>query len=141
MAHFSYRFFCPSVRQDRLRRSLGVVIRLGGRTIEFEVSVRVSIEALLSPAMPSTTARAAGVFIPVIKSLDPRTQEYLVGQQLQGTGATSAFLMSGAAQNFLCMQIAVGMGIPLSIHSMSGQRRRLSLRLYVVGYSFDRVHC
>lgn len=69
-------------------------------------------EALLSPAMPSTTARAAGVFIPVIKSLDPRTQEYLVGQQLQGTGATSAFLMSGAAQNFLCMQIAVGMGIP-----------------------------
>jgi len=69
-------------------------------------------EALLSPAMPSTTARAAGVFIPVIKSLDPRTQEYLVGQQLQGTGATSAFLMSGAAQNFLCMQIAIGMGIP-----------------------------
>ena len=69
-------------------------------------------EALLSPAMPSTTARAAGVFIPVIKSLDPRTQEFLVGQQLQGTGATSAFLMSGAAQNFLCMQIAIGMGIP-----------------------------
>ena len=69
-------------------------------------------EALLSPAMPSTTARAAGVFIPVIKSLDPRTQEYLVGQQLQGTGATSAFLMSGAAQNFLCMQIAMNMGIP-----------------------------
>ena len=69
-------------------------------------------EALLSPAMPSTTARAAGVFIPVIKSLDPRTQEFLIGQQLQGTGATSAFLMSGAAQNFLCMQIAIGMGIP-----------------------------
>jgi len=33
--------------------------------------------------MPSTTARAGGVFVPIINSLDKRTQAYLISQQLQ----------------------------------------------------------
>ena len=61
--------------------------------------------------MPSTTARAAGVFVPVISSLDKRTRAYLMGQQLQGGNATSTLLLSAAAQNFLCVQLAQAQGV------------------------------
>lgn len=61
--------------------------------------------------MPSTTARAAGVFAPIINALDPRTRAYLIGQQLQGGNATSTLLISAAAQNFLCVQLAQAQGI------------------------------
>ena len=68
-------------------------------------------ECVLSPAMPSTTARAAGVFVPIINSLDERTRAFLTGQQLQGGNASSTLLLSAAAQNFLCVQLAAAQGV------------------------------
>ena len=108
---FFARAFIKTGFGDRL--ALLFVSIAGRTTLSLAYGFQIA-EALLSPAMPSTTARAAGVFVPVIKSLDPRTREYLIGQQIQGTSATSTFLLSGAAQNFLAMQIALASGIPFS---------------------------
>ncbi|CEF97688.1 Sodium/sulphate symporter [Ostreococcus tauri] len=108
---FFARAFIKTGFGDRL--ALLFVSVAGHTTLSLAYGFQVA-EALLSPAMPSTTARAAGVFVPVIKSLDKRTREYLIGQQIQGTSPTSTFLLSGAAQNFLAMQIALASGIPFS---------------------------
>jgi len=108
---FFARAFIKTGFGDRL--ALMFVSIAGSTTLSLAYGFQIA-EALLSPAMPSTTARAAGVFVPVIKSLDKRTREYLIGQQIQGTSATSTFLLSGAAQNFLAMQIALQSGIPFT---------------------------
>ena len=108
---FFARAFIKTGFGDRL--ALMFVSIAGSTTLSLAYGFQIA-EALLSPAMPSTTARAAGVFVPVIKSLDKRTRAYLIGQQIQGTSATSTFLLSGAAQNFLAMQIALQSGIPFS---------------------------
>ena len=67
---------------------------LGRSTLGLSYGLVIS-EALISPAMPSTTARAEGVFLPIIKSLslssgskpnDPSAKKlgsYLVQSQLQ----------------------------------------------------------
>jgi di/tricarboxylate transporter len=71
---------------------------LGRSTLGLSYGLAIS-EALISPAMPSTTARAGGVFLPIVKSLslssgskpnDPSAKKlgsYLVQSQLQVTTA------------------------------------------------------
>lgn len=108
VATFFARAFIKTGFGDRL--GLLFVKAFGTTTLKLAYGLQTA-EAVLSPAMPSTTARAAGVFIPVINALDKRTRKYLIGQQLQGGNVTSCLLVSAAAQNFLCMQIATGMGI------------------------------
>ncbi|VAI18565.1 unnamed protein product [Triticum turgidum subsp. durum] len=70
---------------------------LGGSTLGLSYGLTVS-EACIAPAMPSTTARAGGVFLPIIKSLslsagskpnDPSSRKlgsYLVMTQFQVSG-------------------------------------------------------
>ncbi|EFN55902.1 hypothetical protein CHLNCDRAFT_56149 [Chlorella variabilis] len=79
-------------------------------------------EALIAPAMPSTTARAGGIFMPIINSLslsagskpnDPSRKKlgaFLVQSQLQGSVNSSAMFLTAAAQNLLCMKLAAEMG-------------------------------
>jgi DASS family divalent anion:Na+ symporter len=67
---------------------------LGGSTLGLSYGLTIS-EACIAPAMPSTTARAGGVFLPIVKSLslsagskpnDPSAKKlgaYLVQTQLQ----------------------------------------------------------
>ena len=67
-------------------------------------------EAVLAPAMPSTTARAGGVFMPIIDSLarasgskpnDPSSKKlgsFLVQAQFQGSVNSSALFLTAAAQ-------------------------------------------
>ncbi|CAM0911421.1 unnamed protein product [Alopecurus aequalis] len=67
---------------------------LGGSTLGLSYGLTIS-EACIAPAMPSTTARAGGVFLPIVKSLslsagskpnDPSAKKlgaYLVQSQLQ----------------------------------------------------------
>lgn len=67
---------------------------LGKSTLGLSYGLTIS-EALIAPAMPSTTARAGGVFLPIIKSLslsagskpgDPSKKKlgsYLVQSQFQ----------------------------------------------------------
>ncbi|KAL3693785.1 hypothetical protein R1sor_007436 [Riccia sorocarpa] len=80
-------------------------------------------EALIAPAMPSTTARAGGVFLPIIQSLalasgskpnDPSSRKlgaYLAQTQFQAAGHSSALYLTGAAQNLLCLNLAKELGV------------------------------
>jgi len=111
VATFFARAFIKTGFGDRL--GLLFVRAFGSTTLKLAYGLQTA-EAVLSPAMPSTTARAAGVFAPIISSLDPRTRGYLVGQQLQGGNATSTLLISAAAQNFLCVQLAAAHGVTLA---------------------------
>lgn len=75
--------------------------------------------------MPSTTARAGGIFLPIIKSLaaaaDSRPNDasakklgaYLIQSQLQSSGNSSAVFVTAAAQNLLCIQLAKSLGIKI----------------------------
>ena len=83
-------------------------------------------EALISPAMPSTTARAGGVFLPIILSLSKqagslpgatagRLGAFLVQAQLQSCAHSSALFLTAAAQNLLALKLAAEVtGMPLA---------------------------
>ncbi|KAJ1396516.1 Solute carrier family 13 [Sesbania bispinosa] len=83
-------------------------------------------EMLIAPAMPSTTARAGGVFLPIIKSLslsagsepgNPSAKKlgaYLVQNQFQSAGNSSALFLTAAAQNLLCIKLAEELGVIVS---------------------------
>ncbi|XP_039127670.1 dicarboxylate transporter 2.1, chloroplastic-like [Dioscorea cayenensis subsp. rotundata] len=95
---------------------------MGSSTLGLSYGLTVS-EALIAPAMPSTTARGGGVFLPIIKSLslsagsrpgDPSARKvgsYLVMSQLQSAGNSSALFLTAAAQNLLCLKLAEGLGV------------------------------
>ena len=128
VATFFARAFIKTGFGDRL--GLLFVKAFGTTTLRLAYGLQTA-EAVLSPAMPSTTARAAGVFIPVINALDIRTRKYLIAQQLQGGNVTSCLLVSAAAQNFLCMQIATGMVRPWAFPNPGTYDVcRLSARIY-----------
>ncbi|EES14336.2 dicarboxylate transporter 2.1, chloroplastic [Sorghum bicolor] len=95
---------------------------LGRSTLGLSYGLVIS-EAVISPAMPSTTARAGGVFLPIIKSLslssgskpnDPSAKKlgsYLVQSQLQAAANSSALFLTAAAQNLLCLKLAEEIGV------------------------------
>ncbi|KAK4490390.1 hypothetical protein RD792_001066 [Penstemon davidsonii] len=80
-------------------------------------------EAAISPAMPSSTARAGGIFLPIIKSLalgvDSKPNDasarklgaYLVQTQNQCCNSSSALFLTAAAQNLLCIKLAESLGV------------------------------
>ncbi|EPS71302.1 glutamate/malate translocator [Genlisea aurea] len=98
---------------------------LGKSTLGLSYGLTLS-EALIAPAMPSTTARAGGVFLPIIKSLslsagskpgDPSKKKlgsYLVMSQFQSAGNSSALFLTAAAQNLLCLKLAEELGVVIS---------------------------
>ncbi|XP_010266911.1 PREDICTED: dicarboxylate transporter 2.1, chloroplastic-like [Nelumbo nucifera] len=98
---------------------------LGKSTLGLSYGLTLS-EALIAPAMPSTTARAGGVFLPIIKSLslsagskpgDPsskRLGSYLVQSQFQSAGNSSALFLTAAAQNLLCLKLAEELGVKIA---------------------------
>ncbi|CAL5183219.1 unnamed protein product [Lathyrus oleraceus] len=83
-------------------------------------------EVLIAPAMPSTTARAGGVFLPIIKSLalsagsepnsptSKRLGSFLVQNQFQCAANSSALFLTAAAQNLLCVKLAEELGVIIS---------------------------
>ncbi|KAL1812125.1 hypothetical protein ACET3Z_022190 [Daucus carota] len=95
---------------------------LGKSTLGLSYGLTLS-EALIAPAMPSTTARAGGVFLPIIKSLslsagskpnDPSSKKlgaFLVQSQFQSAGNSSALFLTAAAQNLLCLKLAEELGV------------------------------
>ncbi|EOX98726.1 hypothetical protein QUC31_015020 [Theobroma cacao] len=98
---------------------------LGKSTLGLSYGLTLS-EALIAPAMPSTTARAGGVFLPIIKSLSlsagsrpgdsssRKLGSYLIQSQFQCTGNSSALFLTAAAQNLLCLKLAEELGIIIS---------------------------
>ncbi|WVZ48902.1 hypothetical protein U9M48_000296 [Paspalum notatum var. saurae] len=97
---------------------------LGRSTLGLSYGLAIS-EAFIAPAMPSTTARAGGVFLPIVKSLslssgskpnDPSAKKlgsYLVQSQLQASGNSSALFLTAAAQNLLCLKLAEEIGVKI----------------------------
>ncbi|XP_010272978.1 PREDICTED: dicarboxylate transporter 2.1, chloroplastic-like [Nelumbo nucifera] len=98
---------------------------LGKSTLGLSYGLTLS-EALIAPAMPSTTARAGGVFLPIIKSLslsagskpgDPSSKKlgsYLIQSQFQSAGNSSALFLTAAAQNLLCLKLAEELGVKIA---------------------------
>ncbi|KAF5185527.1 Dicarboxylate transporter 2.1 protein [Thalictrum thalictroides] len=84
-------------------------------------------ETLVAPAMPSTIARAGGIFLPIIKSTlllstgkdkdDPSTKKlgaYLIQSQIQSAGNSSALFLTAAANNLLCLKLAEELGVKIA---------------------------
>ncbi|XP_044489914.1 dicarboxylate transporter 2.1, chloroplastic-like [Mangifera indica] len=98
---------------------------LGKSTLGLSYGLTFS-EALIAPAMPSTTARAGGVFLPIIKSLSlsagskpgdsssRKLGSYLAQSQFQSSGNSSALFLTAAAQNLLCLKLAEELGVIIS---------------------------
>ncbi|KAG6495877.1 dicarboxylate transporter 2.1, chloroplastic-like [Zingiber officinale] len=98
---------------------------LGRSTLGLSYGLTIS-EALIAPAMPSTTARAGGVFVPIIKSLSlssgskpgdhsaGKLGSYLVMSQFQAATNSSALFLTAAAQNLLCLKLAEELGVRIS---------------------------
>ena len=119
LAFFFARGFVRTGLGDRVATMF--VRALGKSTLGLSYGLTIS-EALLAPAMPSTTARAGGVYLPIITSLakqagsepGPTSRKlgaFLVQTQLQSSGHSSAMCMTAAAQNLLSLKLAASLGI------------------------------
>ncbi|RVW39871.1 Dicarboxylate transporter 2.1, chloroplastic [Vitis vinifera] len=107
---------------------LGLTTSILTNTLSFSTASGRSptSEILIAPAMPSTTARAGGIYLPIIKSLslsvgskpgDPSARKlgaYLVQSQFQSAGNSSALFLTAAAQNMLCLKLAEEVGVIVS---------------------------
>lgn len=94
---------------------------MGHSTLGLALGLGVA-EAVVAPAMPSTSARAGGIFMPVIKSLSAslgsqpgddsrlRAGAFLVQSQFQTSMHSSNLFATGAAQNLLCIKLAAEAG-------------------------------
>ncbi|XP_041994866.1 dicarboxylate transporter 2.1, chloroplastic-like [Salvia splendens] len=120
-------FFARSFVKTGLgdRTAMYFVKWLGKSTLGLSYGLTLS-EALIAPAMPSTTARAGGVFLPIIQSLslsagsfpgEPSMKKlgsFLVHTQFQASGNSSALFLTAAAQNLLCLKLAEELGVAIS---------------------------
>ncbi|KAI9095629.1 hypothetical protein K1719_026189 [Acacia pycnantha] len=80
-------------------------------------------EVLVALAMPSSAARAGGIFLPIIKSLalsagsepnHPSSRKlgsYLMQTQLQSAGNSSSLFLTAAGHNLLCLKLAEELGV------------------------------
>ena len=119
---FFARSFIASGLGDRIATVF--VKFLGKSTLGLSYGLTIS-EALLAPAMPSTTARAGGVYLPIIKSLaqqagsepGPTSRKlgaFLFQTQLQASGHLSAMCLTGASTNLLSLKLAASLGIMIA---------------------------
>lgn len=122
LAFFFAKGFVQTGLGDRV--ATWFVKKLGKSTLGLSYGLTIS-EALLAPAMPSTTARAGGVYLPIIKSLAKNAGSepgptsgklggFLIQTQLQCSGHSSAMCMTAAAQNLLSLKLAASLGIVIA---------------------------
>ncbi|CAK9163288.1 unnamed protein product [Ilex paraguariensis] len=123
VSFFFSRGFVKTGLGDRI--ALYFVRWLGKSTIGLAYGLVLS-EVLISPAMPSTTARAGGIFLPIIKSLstsaDSRPKDesarklgaYLIQSQCQAASNSGNLFLTAAAQNLLCVKLAEALGVKVS---------------------------
>ncbi|MFE8701531.1 anion permease [Cytobacillus sp. FJAT-54145] len=101
------------------------VKKFGKKTLGLSYALLVS-DLILSPAMPSNTARGGGIIFPIIKSLsqtfgsDPedgserKIGSFLTKTAFQGNMITSAMFMTAMAANPLAATIAGEAGVAIS---------------------------
>lgn len=101
------------------------VKRFGKKTLGLSYALLFS-DLILSPAMPSNTARGGGIIFPIIKSLsqtfgsnpedgtERKIGSFLTKTAFQGNMITSAMFMTAMAANPLAASIAAEAGINIS---------------------------
>lgn len=94
---------------------------MGKSTLGLSLGLIVA-ETFLAPAMPSTSARAGGIFMPIIKSLSEasgsnagdesrkKMGSFLTQAQFQASIHSSNLFLTAAAQNLLCLDMAGAVG-------------------------------
>eukprot|EP01026_Neomeris_dumetosa_P043776 TRINITY_DN36780_c1_g1_i2.p1 TRINITY_DN36780_c1_g1~~TRINITY_DN36780_c1_g1_i2.p1 ORF type:complete len:537 (-),score=49.51 TRINITY_DN36780_c1_g1_i2:244-1854(-) len=116
-------FFAKAFEKTGLgERVANIFVKLMGKsTLGLAYGLAVS-ETIISPAMPSTSARAGGIFMPIIKSLATaqgstpgptanKVGNFLIMSQFQASSHSSVMYMTGAAQNLLCLKLAADAGV------------------------------
>ncbi|CAL5323792.1 hypothetical protein CsSME_00002608 [Camellia sinensis var. sinensis] len=123
VSFFFSRGFVKTGLGDRI--ALYFVKLLGKSTLGLAYGLALC-ELLICPAVPSTTARAGGIFLPIIKSLafsaDSRPKDasakklgaYLIQSQIQSANNSSAIFLTAAAQNLLCVKLAESLGVKIA---------------------------
>ena len=98
---------------------------LGKRTLSLAYGLILS-DLILSPAMPSNTARSGGIIYPILKAIsinfgsepEKKTQKkigsFLIFTVFQCNMITSAMFLTAMAGNPLCLKIASDMGVQLT---------------------------
>jgi L-tartrate/succinate antiporter len=110
--------FAMGYQQTGLGRriALGLVKRLGGRTLGLGYAIALS-DLALAPFTPSNTARSAGIIFPVIASIPPlygstpgqsarRIGSYLMWVAFAATCVTSSMFITALAPNVLAIELA-----------------------------------
>lgn len=108
VATFFARAFVKTGFGDRC--ALFFVKIFGKTTLSLAYGLQTA-ELVMCPALPSSTARAGGVFVPIINGLDKRSRSFLTAAQLQGQNSNCNILLTASAQNFLCIKLAQEFGI------------------------------
>ena len=122
LAFFFARSFVNTGLSERVANTF--IQLLGKSTLSLSYGLVLS-EALLAPAMPSTTARAGGVYLPIIRGVaeqndsrpgptSRRLGAFLIQAQLQASAHSSAMFMTAAAQNMLSLKLAGEAGVVLA---------------------------
>lgn len=104
------------------RISYRVLKLLGASSLGLGYGV-VATDFILSPLIPSSTARTGGIVFPIVKSLaslfntttsDPKMGTYLTLIAFQGSVITSALFLTSMAGNPLIAQLAKDQGIEIT---------------------------
>jgi len=118
-AFFFAKGFAKTGLGDRI--ALNVVKKVGGTTLGLAYGLNAA-EGMIASGMPSSAARAAGLFYPIVKSVatatgsDPqngtekKTGAFLVQSSFQATGNSCSLWLFGAAQNLLALRLASQLG-------------------------------
>ncbi|CAE8645913.1 unnamed protein product, partial [Polarella glacialis] len=119
LAFFFTKGFAKTGLGDRI--ALSIVRLVGGTTLGLAYGLNIA-EGALAAGMPSSAARAAGVFYPLVDSVakasgsDPangtekKTGAFLIQSSFQATGNSSSLWLYGAAQNLLALRLAAQLG-------------------------------
>ncbi len=101
------------------RLAYGIMSRFGKNSLGLGYGL-VATDLILSPCIPSVTARAGGIVYPILKSLanvftgdshDPKMASFLTLCAYQGTAVTSAMFLTAMAGNPLIASLAASHGI------------------------------
>jgi len=119
LAFFFTKGFSKTGLGDRI--ALNLVKAVGNTTLGLAYGLNLA-EGALACGMPSSAARAAGVFYPLVLSVakasgsDPangterKTGAFLIQSSFQATGNSSSLWLYGAAQNLLALRLAAQCG-------------------------------
>ncbi|KAI3784433.1 hypothetical protein L1987_43532 [Smallanthus sonchifolius] len=122
VSFFFSRGFVKTGLGDRL--AMYFIKWLGKSTLGLAYGLTIC-EAIISPAVPSATARAGGIFLPIINSLatagESRPNDssarklgaYLIVSQIQSCTSSASLFLTGEPHNMLCIKLAESLGVKI----------------------------